>query len=95
MRRRRCDVSPRVPNASQEPHAANVPVIDYMAGLVLKSALNNPVFTAKFGNAVRIRQYWLEIHYPLRAPPVYERSGYVRCDPTPYPRTLLTQMTAC
>jgi hypothetical protein len=56
-----------------------------MAGLVLKSASNNPVFASKFGNALRIRQYWLEIHYPLRAPPVYERSGYARCDLVPYP----------
>jgi hypothetical protein len=50
---------------------------DHMANLVLQAAMKNPIFTQRFGHAVNIRRYWMDLDYPYRAPPVYERSGYV------------------
>lgn len=53
-----------------------------MANLALQVAANNPIFTQRFGHEVRIRRYWMDLDYPYKAPPVYERSGYVPIVPT-------------
>ncbi|KAK4129835.1 hypothetical protein N657DRAFT_561734 [Parathielavia appendiculata] len=51
-----------------------------LARIVLDSAMRHPAFVARLGKDIKIQQYWLDIDYPTRAPPVYERSGLLITD---------------
>ncbi|KAK4233485.1 hypothetical protein C8A03DRAFT_47980 [Achaetomium macrosporum] len=50
-------------------------VRDYVANLAFQAASSSPILAMKIGKPTRIRRYWLDIEYPVMAPPTYERSG--------------------
>ncbi|KAK4097436.1 hypothetical protein N658DRAFT_510379 [Parathielavia hyrcaniae] len=53
---------------------------DRLARLVVSHALKAPNFAAKYGSEANSYRYWLDIDYPYKAPPVYERSGLLITD---------------
>ncbi|UQC87590.1 uncharacterized protein CLUP02_13107 [Colletotrichum lupini] len=46
-----------------------------LANWVKSSVERHPVITARCGNSVRLRRYWLDIDFPYRPPPVFYSSG--------------------
>ncbi len=41
----------------------------------------SPGLGMMYGQDAQLKKYWLDIDYPYRAPPLYERSGYVPLPP--------------
>jgi len=56
---------------------------DHIANIALTAVRTSPVFGMMYGQDAQIKKYWLDIDYPYRAPPLYERSGYVSLHPNP------------
>ncbi|KAL2022103.1 hypothetical protein VTK56DRAFT_6147 [Thermocarpiscus australiensis] len=50
---------------------------------VLKLTLGHPLIPAKYGKDMKLGRVWLDIDFPLRPPPVYERSGILITDEGP------------
>jgi hypothetical protein len=49
---------------------------DDLANWVRMAAENSTILTAKMGRDMRVRRWWMDIDYPYRPPPEFERSGY-------------------
>ncbi|KAK4152676.1 hypothetical protein C8A00DRAFT_44278 [Chaetomidium leptoderma] len=47
----------------------------YAAHYVLKCAATSPMIPWGADRNIRVSRYWVDIDYPLKAPPVFERSG--------------------
>ncbi|KAK3937507.1 hypothetical protein QBC46DRAFT_267321 [Diplogelasinospora grovesii] len=46
-----------------------------IANIVLRASSNNPIIKMRCGKDMKIRRHWMDIDYPYKAPPEYERSG--------------------
>ncbi|KAH8897985.1 hypothetical protein GQ53DRAFT_742795 [Thozetella sp. PMI_491] len=46
-----------------------------LAGIVLNVASTSAMLTARFGKDLKIRRSWMDVDYPYRPPPEFERAG--------------------
>ncbi|KAK3392695.1 hypothetical protein B0H63DRAFT_106 [Podospora didyma] len=46
-----------------------------IAALVLKTTMASPGMTSRCGKDMKLRRYWMDLDFPYKAPPEYERSG--------------------
>lgn len=51
-------------------------LLDELAAIVLQSASQSTQISHMLGNPLTLTGSWLVHHFPSRAPPAYERSGY-------------------
>lgn len=48
-----------------------------LANMIKSSCEKHPVLVLKCGKEMKVRRQWLDIDFPMRPPPEFERSGYV------------------
>ncbi|KAL2826033.1 hypothetical protein BJY01DRAFT_229955, partial [Aspergillus pseudoustus] len=53
---------------------------DELASIVLAEASRSDLLSSMLGSPLKITQFWLQPHWPLRAPPTYHRSGVLITD---------------
>ncbi|KAL2814732.1 hypothetical protein BJX63DRAFT_391336 [Aspergillus granulosus] len=53
---------------------------DELASIVLAEASRSDLLSSMLGSPFTITQFWLQPHWPLRAPPAYHRSGVLITD---------------
>ena len=50
---------------------------DNLAGIVAAVAGKSVLLTTRFGKDIKVRRLWVDVDYPYRPPPEFERVGYV------------------
>ncbi|KAK3987674.1 hypothetical protein QBC44DRAFT_331046 [Cladorrhinum sp. PSN332] len=50
------------------------------ANLVFRAVENNPIIGFRFGKDMKIRRYWMDLDFPYKAPPEYQRTGILITD---------------
>ncbi|KAH6853112.1 hypothetical protein B0I37DRAFT_348602 [Chaetomium sp. MPI-CAGE-AT-0009] len=53
---------------------------DHVAQICLDAASRHPLLTSRYGQVTKVQKYWMDIDYPYKAPPVYERTGILVTD---------------
>ncbi|KAK0735256.1 hypothetical protein B0T26DRAFT_99618 [Lasiosphaeria miniovina] len=53
-----------------------------LAGIVLSAASNNAPLVSRCGKDLKLRRVWIDLDYPYKAPPEFERSGILITDDT-------------
>ncbi|KAK4231639.1 hypothetical protein QBC38DRAFT_200785 [Podospora fimiseda] len=57
-----------------------VKVREDTANLVFRAVQKNPVLGFRFGKDMKIRRYWMDLDFPYKAPPEYQRTGILITD---------------
>ncbi|KAK4160171.1 hypothetical protein QBC43DRAFT_325792 [Cladorrhinum sp. PSN259] len=50
------------------------------ANTVFRAVEKNPILGFKFGKDMKIRRYWMDLDFPYKAPPEYQRTGILITD---------------